>query len=341
MTSSTKPLSLSPRATSWIIAAGALLFTLQQHLLLALLSGLLVHELVFLLEPTVLRINGLPKSNAKLIVVALIALVVIAFLIAIALSLAHFFQTGNETLPGLLTKMAEILNNAKASLPESVARYFPQDIDSLREQGIVWLREHANELQIIGKDAGRAAALILLGMIIGALIALTNTAKTGASKPFPAELKKRVATLSTTFRRVVFAQAYIAAINTLFTSIYLALALPLFGVHLPFLKTMILLTFLFGLLPVVGNLFSNTVIVVVSISYSFNIALISLAFLIAIHKTEYFLNARIIGARINAKAWELLIVMIAMEAVFGIAGVVAGPIFYAYLKAELADADAI
>ena len=38
------------------------------------------------------------------------------------------------------------------------------------------------------------------------------------------------------------------------------------GIHLPLIKTMIAITFLVGLLPVIGNLISNTVIVVVSLS---------------------------------------------------------------------------
>ena len=39
-----------------------------------------------------------------------------------------------------------------------------------------------------------------------------------------------------------------------------------------------------------------------------------------IHKLEYFVNARIIGTRIRAKAWEILVAMLAMEAFFGIPG---------------------
>jgi predicted PurR-regulated permease PerM len=89
------------------------------------------------------------------------------------------------------------------------------------------------------------------------------------------------------------------------------------------------------LLPVVGNLISNTVIVIVSLSYSFGVALASLAFLVVIHKLEYFLNARIIGRQIGSHAWELLVAMLLMEAAFGIAGVVAAPIFYAFIKDEL------
>ncbi|HTH39701.1 MAG TPA: hypothetical protein VL968_02850, partial [Rhodocyclaceae bacterium] len=61
----------------------------------------------------------------------------------------------------------------------------------------------------------------------------------------------------------------------------------------------------------------------------------SLLFLVLIHKLEYFLNARIVGGQINARAWELLLAMVLMEAAFGLPGVVAAPVYYAYLKDEL------
>jgi predicted PurR-regulated permease PerM len=86
---------------------------------------------------------------------------------------------------------------------------------------------------------------------------------------------------------------------------------------------------------VIGNLISNTVIVVVSLSVSPLLAIGSLAFLVIIHKLEYFVNARIMGGQIQARAWELLLAMLVMEAIFGIPGVVAAPIYYAYLKNEL------
>jgi predicted PurR-regulated permease PerM len=127
----------------------------------------------------------------------------------------------------------------------------------------------------------------------------------------------------------------ISALNTLLTTLYLAVLLPLLGVHLPLVKTLIVLTFLVGLLPVVGNLISNTVIVVVSLSYSAGAAFGSLIFLIVIHKLEYFLNARIVGSQINARAWELLLAMLVMESAFGMAGLIIAPIYYAYVKDEL------
>jgi len=36
--------------------------------------------------------------------------------------------------------------------------------------------------------------------------------------------------------------------------------------------------------------------------------------LVVIHKLEYFLNAHMIGAQVHARAWELLLAMLVMEA---------------------------
>jgi len=94
-------------------------------------------------------------------------------------------------------------------------------------------------------------------------------------------------------------------------------------------------TFFAGLLPVVGNLISNTVVVLVALSASLNVAIGALVFLVAIHKFEYFLNARIVGTRIHANSWELLAAMLLMEAAYGLPGLVAAPVYYAYLKNEL------
>ena len=137
------------------------------------------------------------------------------------------------------------------------------------------------------------------------------------------------------FRRIVFAQVKISAINSVFTGIFLLVILPIFHDRLPLSKTLVLVTFIVGLLPVIGNLVSNTIIVAVALSVSFPAAVMALVFLILIHKLEYFLNARIVGGQIEARTWELLVAMLVMEAAFGLQGVIAAPIFYAYIKREL------
>jgi predicted PurR-regulated permease PerM len=153
--------------------------------------------------------------------------------------------------------------------------------------------------------------------------------------PLTVALVTRASRFADAFRRIVFAQVKISFINTVFTGIYLVIALPLFHVHLPLTKTLVLLSFVVGLLPVIGNLISNTAIFVISLSVGLPVAIASLVFLVLIHKLEYFLNARIIGGEIEAKAWELLLAMLVMEATFGLSGVLAAPIFYAYIKREL------
>jgi predicted PurR-regulated permease PerM len=190
-------------------------------------------------------------------------------------------------------------------------------------------------LQGVGKDFARGLAHILIGMVVGALLSLREVKSPAEPPPLAASLLERADRLSRSFRRVVFAQVWIAAVNAFLTGLYLAVLLPVLGVDLPLTKTLIAVTFVCGLLPVVGNLISNTIIVVVSLSQSLFVAIGSLSYLIVIHKLEYFLNARIIGSRIRAKAWEMLLAMLFMEAAFGIPGLIAAPIYYAYLKDEL------
>jgi predicted PurR-regulated permease PerM len=80
---------------------------------------------------------------------------------------------------------------------------------------------------------------------------------------------------------------------------------------------------------------ANTAITIAGLSVSLWVGVAALGFLILIHKLEYFLNARIVGTEIRARAWELLIAMLLMEAAFGLPGLIAAPIYYAYLKSEL------
>ena len=63
-----------------------------------------------------------------------------------------------------------------------------------------------------------------------------------------------------------------------------------------------------------------------------------LGFLILIHKAEYVINAKVVGRRTHMGVGELLSVMFVSEAVLGPAGLVAAPLFYAYLKKELVAA---
>lgn len=331
--SSAKP--AAHEIVAWIVAATVLILTLMIHLLPALLAGLLAYELVHILAPLLYR--KLSSQRAKLFTVAALAVAVVVLLALAILGAVAFFRSDVGSLKVLLGKLAEIVDGARASLPAWAVEALPGNVDDLKNALVHWLRENATELRLFGKQAARAAAHILLGLILGAIVALREAVPAENYRPFARALAERATRLAESFRRIVFAQVRIAAINAGFTAIYLALVLPLFGVRLPLTKTMIAITFIAGLLPILGNLISNTLIVVVSLSNSLAVALASLVFLITIHKLEYFLNARIVGKQISARAWELLLAMLVMEAAFGLPGLVAAPIYYAYLKDELAE----
>lgn len=336
------PVSIHEQS-AWVLAAFTLFFIVKFGLLPALIAGLLVFQLVHIITPHIARRfpGRLAGNYSKIWAVGILVFIIVSLLALAGASLVAFLRSDAGSVTVLLAKMAQILEDSRKILPGWLDEHLPADAIAFKELITAWLRTHADELQVVGKEAGRVTVHILLGMIIGGIIALREAVTIDHYKPFARALAGRAHIFSESFRRVVFAQIRISAVNTFFTAIYLAVVLPMAGIHLPLVKTMIAITFIVGLIPVVGNLISNTVIVVVSLSQSLGVAIASLLYLVIIHKFEYFLNARIVGTQIRANAWELLIAMLCMEAAFGLIGVVAAPIYYAYIKAELRTRDLI
>lgn len=318
---------------SYIVTALFLLMVLLKGLLGALFAGLLVFSLIHLMTPI---LGGkISDERARTVAAAAIGTLLIATLMLAVWGMITFFKGDASSLTNLFKKMADIIDASRGQVPPWLNERLPVDADAVREMLTGWLREHAAEAKTLGAEAGRSAAHILIGMIIGVLVSLHDALKRRVHRPFTAALLERTAHLGAAFRNIVFAQVWISGINTIISALFILVALPLAGITLPFSKTLVALTFFAGLLPVIGNLISNTVLVVVALSHSLHTALAALTFMIVLHKLEYFLNARIIGARINACAWELLIAMLVAESLFGLPGVIAAPVFYAYVKREL------
>src|SRR5882724_414775 len=324
------------KAVAYALTAAALCFVVALHLLPALFAGLLVYSLVATLAPVLQR--HVPGVQAHWLLVALLAILVVGlFTLAIGATVAFLnSENGNPTV--LFERLAPLIQRAHKQPPAFIVDYLPDDSKDMRTAVMDWLGEHTAELQVAGKQAVRVVVQLIIGIMLGAMLALHGARERSPVGPLSVALKARAAHLLSAFRDVVFAQVKISALNTLFTGGFLLVGLPLFGVALPLAKTLVVLTFVIGLLPVIGNLISNTLIFVVALSISLLVALAALAFLIVIHKLEYFFIARLLGARIQAFAWELLLAMLVMESLFGIAGLIAAPIYYAYVKRELREA---
>ena len=318
---------------SLIIVMGGLLLALPLKLLPSLLAGLLVFELVNMLTPRLQPL--LAGQRARWLAVALLGTLVVTTLTLLIAGAFSFLLHEAENPGASLDKFMALVERARGQLPPFIEGYLPASAAEFKVAIGDWIKSHLSDLQLVGKGMAHMFVTLLIGMILGAIIALQRIPDVSRRKPLAAALFERLSLLVKAFRNIVFAQIKISLLNTTFTGIFLAVVMPLFGVHLPLTKTLIVLTFLLGLLPVIGNLMSNTLITIVGLSLSIWVAAAALGYLIVIHKVEYFLNARIVGGQISAKAWELLLAMLVFEAAFGLPGVVAGPIYYAYLKSEL------
>ena len=325
------PANLYSEGVSYALAALGVPVVLYFHLLPTVFAGLAVHVL------TVKLAQLLPVRwgrSAHKFALAAIVIGVMLGLLGAGLGLWSFMR-GSRGMAALLSVVAETLDNLRRTLPPDIAEAIPPTMEDLRWQITVMLREHSHRISAAGMAGIRTFIHVIFGMVIGGMTALHHFDAIDRWQPFVAALYARTGALADAFDKIVFAQVKISALNTILSALYLMVVLPLCGVHLPMVKVLIPLTFIAGLLPVVGNLISNTAIVLISLGVSPGVAMASLVFLVLIHKLEYFFNARIIGGQVQARAWELLCAMLTMEAVFGLPGLIAAPVAYAWLKAEL------
>ena len=159
---------------SSLLALLALLGVLWLGLLSALLSGLLVYNLVQFAAPQLGRL-GVSSKLTKTIALSLLA-VIFALLIAAAVASGVSQLTGgSENIVTLLKRMAEIIDTARIHLPVWSLDYVPADLQELEALAARLLREHAGQLQLVGRDVGVLLVHIVVGMVIGGLIAMSRS----------------------------------------------------------------------------------------------------------------------------------------------------------------------
>ena len=161
---------------AWAAAAIVLVFVLVFHLLPALLAGLLVYELVHMLTPQIAKRfpTKKPSNRAKLWAVGILVAIIVGLLSLAGAALVAFLRSDAGSVTVLLAKMAQILEDSRKILPTWLLDHLPADAHTFREQATEWLRSHADELQVVGKEAGRATAHVLIGMIIGGMVAVRD-----------------------------------------------------------------------------------------------------------------------------------------------------------------------
>ncbi|HBL15314.1 MAG TPA: hypothetical protein DD417_00745 [Elusimicrobia bacterium] len=293
------------------------------HLGPALLAGLFAYSILDLSHRLFARRIGAFYAR--------IASLSLFFFIAGGMSwmVVSFVQQSISTVPVILTtvmpKVSETASRWGVELPF-------ENIEQLRGAAIAAVAENAGDITQASGLLTKGFFHILIAVIAAVLAFMAPKPEPGPRNQYTAlreEFFARTARFMESFERVLGAQVAISAINTSLTAVFLlALGFP----HAAFL---IPATFILGILPIIGNILSNTIICAAALTLSLRHAVLSLIFLVVIHKGEYLLNSRIIGGSIRVPMWQTLIGILVGEVVMGIPGIILAPAILHYVRKEL------
>lgn len=325
---------------AYALVGAGVLFVLMQHLVSALIVGL---TLYLILDRVSERFHGrMSRGIVRPLALLTVTAVTGAIVTAAIFLLVTMLRRGAGNVPAMMEQMADILGSVRLWLGGVGRQFIPEvmtDAEDFKLMVQAWLKTHAQTVRAGSVWLGIGLVHMIMGGLLAILVFFRQiTHHDEASRgPLSRALLDKVDRFAHAFGRVATAQIKISAVNTILTGIYLLVLLPIFGIRVPFATTLVVITFLCGLIPVLGNLISNTVITILSMGISIGTAVASLAFLVIIHKLEYLINSRIVGGETDSQAWEILLSIIIGEAAFGVGGIVLAPIVYAFVKRELRD----
>ena len=333
----TTPPQLVPehlRLRAVLAMAAVLLGILWLHLLSALFAGLAGYVLYRRVRAFTGPAQGSWQKRALrwLIVFGIVLVIVGGLLFAFDL----LFKSGG--LGRLMQLLADTLDEIRATAPVWIGDRLPESAEAMQNAVSGWLREHAGEMQRWGAEALKILVHILIGLAIGLMAAASRRVPAATpGRPLIVLAQARMLQLADAVGARLYPPRRLARINTVLTGIYLLVLLPMAGYRVPLAPTLVGFTFFASLVPIIGNLLSNAAITIAALTVSVWLGVASLGFLVVIHKLEYFLNARIVGGRTNVPTYAMLAGMLVLESAFGVAGLVAAPVFVAWLTRELRE----
>jgi predicted PurR-regulated permease PerM len=308
---------------------------LRLHLLSALFAGLAGYVLYRRVRDFTGPAQGSWRRRALRWLMVTLATAGLALVFGAGAEL--LFKSGG--LGRLMQFVADTLDQVRATAPSWVVARLPESAAEVQHEVSAWLREHAGEVQRWGGEALKVLVHVIIGLAIGLMAATARGDGGTPRRPLILLARDRMQQLAAAFGDVFSAQLRISFINSALTGLYLLVVLPMLGYRVPLAPTLVGFTFFASLLPIIGNLLSNTAITVAALTVSVWLGVASLGFLVVIHKLEYFLNARIVGGRTNVPTYAMLASMLLLESAFSLPGLVAAPIFCAWLTRELREGD--
>lgn len=316
----------TPRRISYFFMAAMMLLIGGLHMTTLLLTTLFAY----------FTLRQFSFGRSKVLGVVLFAIVCFGA----GYGLYFFVKQAYVTFP----RIAETTIPAVVNYAESKGVELPfSDFSSLRHIAVTGAKERVTNIGRYARDAGFTLVYLVIGIVVA--LSLFINAKLGVEDDphtrqdslyaiTAREIASRFVTFYHSFAVVMGAQILISIVNTILTGVFL------FWAGFPYATVLIACTFLCGLLPIIGNLMSNTLITGVAFTISPKMALVALLFLVVIHKFEYFLNSKIIGHRIRNPMWLTLLGLLLGETLMGIPGMILAPIVLHYIKVESSRARA-
>lgn len=313
-----------PARISYVIMAVALVLIGWLHMATLVLTGLFGY----------FALRALAFGRSKALAIGL-------YLVLVAAIGYGLFYLGRQAYVAL-PRIAETSIPAMTDFAEKQGLELPfTDYPSLRALALTEVKDRVGNVGRYAREAVVQLAMLLIGLVVAMNLFINarwqvegdpHAVKDSLYATVVQELALRVRTFYRSFAVVIGAQILISAINTCLTAVFLLWN------GFPYALVLAGLTFLCGLLPIIGNIMSNTLIVGVAFTLNPRMALFALLFLITIHKLEYFLNSKIIGHRIKNPMWLTLIGIVLGEKLMGIPGMILAPVVLHYIKVEASRA---
>lgn len=321
------------RIASFVLVVLGLFATLK----FGLLPGLFGACAAFGITRALFRVGRVRNSGptGRMAISIIVGAIPFLLVVALALAAAATVSHAQHEFTSLMDYLAKVVARWRELLPPVLASHLPHTNADVTPWVLSLAKSQAGAMAAAGKSGAAATLMALVGIVVGVLLA--NVTAPSSSGPLSRAIRHSAIRLQTVFAQVVVAQVWIAAVNTTLTAVLLYGIFPVFDISLPYSGMLVVLTFVLGLIPVVGNLMCNALLTLSGLSVSPAVGAASLGWLILIHKLEYVINAKVVGSRVQTAAWELLVALFVMEAIFGVAGLACAPLMYAWLKSELRD----
>jgi predicted PurR-regulated permease PerM len=312
------------RTISYLLFAALIVAACVLHLGPVLLAGLFSY---MLLDLTHRHLAGrMPDLLARWISVAI-------FLVtasALAYLFGQFVRLAIYRIPLIATSVLPTIDQ----LATDYGIDWPYDtMQQLRGALIAAVRDNARSITAESGLLTRGFFQIVIGLFIAIAKFLPDKQVERRASLFDdltEEFSARVSLFMHSYEKVLGAQVLISAINTVITIVFVILA------GIPYVYFLTLATFILGIVPLIGNVLANAIIIGAALTQSPQRAFAAFLFLIISHKLQYLLSGRILGSTLKTPMWATLFGILVGEVLLGVPGIIIAPAVLHYAREELA-----